>query len=505
MFIIYRIGDGIVGYENTIAFEAVSKAVYGIFISIILFWSSYLITDKWKQRMEILCISFLAFFATFTAIQMQAEMTCVALSILVTACVIHNKRWSFILAGMIGGGVFWFKSIFVLMFLVSLIGVLIYDDQKAIHGKSYVIAGLSFLISEIILVFLIYTIYPQEFRDMSAASEYQSTLFSLGSNISFDTIFSSFTNYFNRSSIAAPFILVGFICAIVLIIYWVREHNSRQIALLLCCWLLPVDIIVVSNCYFLYHYFLLVLPSFISVLSFLRIQPIGKSAVAISMTLALLGTAVWWMLKKTGIDLVNYSTILLVSTHLLILSIFAAVVPKMRKYASLWGILVLTVCMLYWTTYSSALSMKYRNLRRLNQRSVEISALAYPSDFSNAPVLFLDGGTASFYKSAPSYSRYFFNLPMQRWKQGDHWEIQKYEYEKIMNYKGKYIIYSSWFSLDKYPELQKKLNDEYEKLPGSGIYHHSPNWNFFEYETIPDIQNTLENSETYILLRKETN
>lgn len=505
MYTIYRLANATVGYENSIAFETVSKAFYALLITIIIALSTRFISNDRKAQIKIFFTTMISFFATFTAVQMQAEMTCVAIGIFVAACVIYNKKWSLILAGVAGALLLFFKSIFVLMFFVALFAAALYDAKKEIKIKSYLTSVVSFFITEFFLVWAVKIIYPQEFKDMLAVSEFQETLFSLGSNVNPVSMLYRFTGYFIQSSIAIPVIFLGLICAIILIVHWAHERQGVQIALLIFCWIIPVDMILVSNKYFIYHYFCLVLPSIISVIMLMREIKFSRLSVVVasSIILAICGTFAWNFLKTKNVDLVTFSTVVLVELHLLALAVIIIAVPRLKKFVPLYGGLLLTVCMLYWTTYSSAISLKYENFRALNEVAVQISELAFPDDWSSEPVFLLDDGSSTFYKSAPSFTRYFFNLPMQRWTKGNDWYLQKQEYEKFKNYNGKYILYSSWFGLEKYPELIEKINNEYKRLPGSGMYYHSPSWNFFELLEIPDVQETLKNTDICILVRKD--
>ena len=78
--------------------------------------------------------------------------------------------------------------------------------------------------------------------------------------------------------------------------------------------------------------------------------------------------------------------------------------------------------------YSIINTLVFKNEQRLLKISEDACEGLFPEDFGDEPVLFLDAGATPFYVDAPSYSRYFFNLPMQRWQPGLDWEIQKSEF-----------------------------------------------------------------------------
>lgn len=504
MYVIYRIADFLAGYNNTLKFQIAAKSIYAILIMLVFAISAILTSEKKRERLKIFLIYILIFFCTYTTVQLQAEMTCIALCILVLACLTNAQKRFWLLSGIIGSFLFFFKSVFVLMYFAAVLAALLYNGKKVTNIR-YLVSGITFLFSEIILCGITFFIYPREFEDMSMASEFQTTLFSENSKVNLGTILNNFADNFLQSSIACPCLLIGMICAIMLIVRYAKTRENEKLVLLFSCWLIPMDIIIVSNCYFVYHYFLLSLPSFISIILLIKDFQYNKWEIAGAMMLSTGATACWWILKYVkDIDLFNASTILLIITHVLLFGILIAISGEIRRYMWLYQVISLSICFFLWTTYSSFFSIEYRNLRRLTERSIEICAYAFPQDFSDEPVLFLDDGKASFYKSVPSYSRYFFDLPLQRWNQGDDWKVQQEEYEKVLAYDGKYIvIHSGWFNLEKYPDLEDKINTEYKKLENGGLYFHSPDGDYFTYQDIPDIAKVLENSEVYILVRND--
>ena len=103
------------GYENKIAFTYVAKSVYALFaiavsVMIVRLWPA----EDLKQKRYGFFAIFLSVFATFTSVQMQAEMTCVLIALLCTACILHGKKRSLITAGILAATLVFYKSIFIL-------------------------------------------------------------------------------------------------------------------------------------------------------------------------------------------------------------------------------------------------------------------------------------------------------------------------------------------------------------------------------------------------------
>lgn len=505
IYFLYRITCCFVEYTNIISFQICSKIIYGIFVIGIMFICIMIIPEITKiQRIKLGIVFYLSVFATYTAVQLQAEMSIVVFSIVVFACLCSGNKKLSILAGIIGALFFFSKSVFFLMYFSAVAGVFVYNSRIS-NQKSIMISIITMVVCEVLLLFAVKMIYPQEFYDMKNAAEFQTTLFSKDSNVSLITIFTCFSANFTQSCIAIPFLLIGFLSTVALLIKAVKEKNWVRILAITLCWLLPIDIIVASNTYFIYHYFLLMLPGIICIFTYISEIKIYPIVVILSGFMGLIVTAGCWIMKDglEQLPIINYSTVLLVIFHLFIMVLFIGGVFSLSQYQPAVLFCVLSVSVFLWMNYSSVMSPKYRNLMVLRKKSVELCSNIFPEDFGDEPVLYMDAGVAPFYVDAPSYSRYFFNLPLQRWSEGKKWKVQKDEYNSCMNYKGKYIVYDSWFKLDKYPQLKEKIEAEYVILENSGLWFYSPDWNVFSLSMPPNKEDINKISSTCIMIRKE--
>ena len=499
MWLIYYIADLTGGYENKIAFTYVAKSVYALFaiavsVMIVHLWPA----EDLKQKRYGFFAIFLSVFATFTSVQMQAEMTCVLIALLCTACILHGKKRSLITAGILAATLVFYKSIFILFFAVIVLGALLYDG-KVFHNKQRLWLPFGCMgTCQILFFLLVKLVYPQEFSDMRLAAELQRTLLSAGSSTTLQYISDHFITDMTMTAAAIPLLMAGFAAGILLLFIFGKRKEYGRIGLLLILWLIPIDLIVLSNLYFQYHYYMLMLPGLISIITLLKYEQIPLISIFIA---ALLAGAV--TLANNILGIVNFSLILLVIVHIALLAVVVGLCTGDIRIRNIFHIFTLAVCLFFWLSYDCAISNKHNNLVDLQKQSVSVCSSNFPDDFGDAPVLFLDGGTAPFYADAPSYSRYFFNLPMQRWSVGKDWPIQQAEYEKMLAYQGKYIVFSSWFGIEKYPDLVQKLNEEYEPLSNGGLYFHSPDWNLLQTVPVPDAASIAADTSCAIYIRKE--
>lgn len=98
-YIVYRCTLIFVEYGNIYKFMVVSKAIYGIFAIIIIGVSAWLLPAKKSDKIKFGFISYFSVFATFTASQLQAEMSVVILGILVFSLLLGESSKRLIVGG----------------------------------------------------------------------------------------------------------------------------------------------------------------------------------------------------------------------------------------------------------------------------------------------------------------------------------------------------------------------------------------------------------------------
>lgn len=504
-YLLYRAGDAAAGFTNKIAFERTALLFYSAFALVIMAVSAYLVPFEKKNK---LLFFFLMFFAVFTgsiAMIMQTEMTCILLCFLMFALFMHGEKWSVILAGIVGSLVFFIKSICLLMIPAVYISTLFFKDKLKDPEKNYRLSVLSFVIAEVLLLMFVVFRYPGELVSMKESAIFEKTMLSENSDIGMITILEKLFAEGNHSLIGVPVLLAGMIAAVV---FLCRKNEIQQKKLLIpfiLMWLFPLDIILISNTYYQYQFFLLTYPAIITIAVLIRNESPEQYAMPFlsGLVMAMLLTAACWKMRD-GLHqpgLFNYSTLFMAQVHLLILLLFyyKGGRPAMLKT----GILTLTFAagIFMWMNYTSAVSPFYRNINRLEAASVKINNRIYPEDFGDEPVLFLDRGIAAFTFDARSESPYFYNLPLTRWKAGYDWENQKKEYQRMLEYTGKYIVLDdSYISFSKYPELEKKLKNEYTKLKDNAFIYR-PRWDYFTLYKIPS--SPYQDENTCIWVRNE--
>lgn len=165
---------------------------------------------------------------------------------------------------------------------------------------------------------------------------------------------------------------------------------------------------------------------------------------------------------------------------------------------------LLSLTLFTWSYIQSFAGPYYRNMIKTEKIVEQTNATfseSYDVYFQGQEILYLDAGVAAFYVDAPSYSRYFFNLPLQRWQPGKAWECEKEQYNLLMDYSGKYILYSDWMNLEKYPELQNKVTTEYHKVEGEGLVSFGAPWDPFN---LADSEKTGKQINIFLFERNDS-
>ena len=483
VYCLYSLTTRLAQFGRMVAFGRVAKALYAVFIFATLGAASSLIEQNRLKKL-FFGISVFGIMATWTMSHLQAEMTTTVVCLSALAMLLKKKTaWCF-WGGVLLSFPFWFKSVLVLDCVVVMAG-LFFLDEDARKRPSAILkpAGTGFaaaLLAEIAFVLLV---YPQEFKDMAAAAEFQKTLFSAGSAVSWQTIAASVQDGLLRSFVGIPLLLLGVMALLQVAAESVRRKKWAQFTALLVMWGVPFDVIVASNVYFQYHFFLLAFPSIVTLLFYLKEKEHNANLLCMGCLIAFAGVAACWALKSglEQVAFINYSTTLLLVVHLLVCFLAFSLMPGFEKAVSAVIVVALAAAVFFYANYSSLFAPKYWNLLMLERWSQTTCDKAVPNDIHGGEVLFLDVGTAAFCIDAKSYSRYFFNLPLQRNQdEKEKPEIATQELEKLLQYKGKYIVCRDhWLKLEQYPELAEKLSKEYTVRSRSKFNVHKPDHDVF--------------------------
>ena len=418
-------------------FDAYGQAVYKTFgilpYLLILFLSIFLLPTKFiirYRKIDIFFASSILLLAVHFASHFQAEMWGVLLLLLSFSIYLHDGWKSKVISAIVFSLTFYLKSPIPLLGGSLVATSVILKKQNVKKGLQDVIPFALTTILFISASLSLVNIYlHQEIEDIWNASYYQHTLlhdgFILNSFITL--IFNFFSNL-----LYYPIVFIGSLAVLHLFIIFVKQKCFVKIIYLLLIWLFPLMYVLISNCFFVYHYYLLSFSSLLTLLVFLNTK---------------------FTYRKV---LFNTISIILLGYYLFALS---SVSPTNIYYRN-----------------------EYEKYSKMNMHKLGI----YPGcSLGNQSIMFLDGGFGAFYFSNSSYLRYFYPLPLQRTSSSDEFaksSLYQKEKRKALLYGGDYItLDEKWFSRGNNEDILKKIEREYELLEEISICTYP--WTLFKKES----------------------
>ena len=392
--------------------QIVYKSVGLVPYLMILALSTYLLPGKYVggiiKKKDCFFISSILLLAVHFASHFQPEMWGVLLLIFSFTLYLHEGRTVKILSGIIFSLTFYLKSPIPLLggSLVFAAMILKRQNMKKMIKDVVPFAITTVLFLSITLCLLL-RYYPQEMDDIWNASYYQHTLFH-----SYRNIFSSCLSLFRegiKTILYNPISLVGIVSFILLETKWFRDKTLLNALGLIMVWLFPLIYIIISNCFFVYHYYLLAFSAILSLLILHNNRLEIKRSIIVP---SFMFFVVYYMLTLSSVSPTN--------------------LYEREKYAD---------CQ--------------KNL--LEKEGIHVGCT-----LGEGEIMYLDAGMGAFFFENRSYLRYFYPLPLQRTKSTDEFvNMQTYKTIKkqALSYKGEYI------TLDKKWFLKNgNNNDVYEKI-----------------------------------------
>jgi hypothetical protein len=369
------------------------------------------------KRLELFCLSAIGLLAVHFASHFQAEMPGVFLIILATSIYLRNTVKSSILAGLVIGLSFFWKSPLPLMGGSVYFASLLLTDQKFKNSLKYIsIAALSaFLVIGIVLLYF-HFYNNQEIVDIINASYYQHTLLHELTVKRFCVSLCAFARGFFPSMLYKPVVCLGVVASVIVLITFIKRRKYHSVFYVIGMWAFPMFYIMLSNCYWAYHYYLMIYPSFVMLALLTRETEIVSSKA--------------FMYGRN---------VLVIALGLFYVVYLSAISP-----------------------YSITASKEYQEyITRTTQEARRIT-----DEYQSANILYLDDGHGAFLFPAKSYCRYLYPLPIQRIKKDNPFidsDTYKDTNSYILSYDGKIItLMDEWFFFYcDHEDIRSKIDTEY--------------------------------------------
>ena len=410
---------------GTYAYECVCKGVYSVLLLLDVFLSVKLVFGKDREKVlwSFLAVSCL-FMASAIDCHMQVEMTGSLLILLAFSlywnAVRHEKYrvLKLLASGMLIGAVFYFKSILLLLSVsvVAAVCIFLLENRMKLSLRRMMTVVAGSLLSLAILTLLVYLVNPSEFREIMNAAEYQGTFWK--PRVMLRKSLLAFLAGHAEKPAFTPALWIGFVCLVMNLIRCIREKEKLQVFFHLVLWMMPALFLLLSNYYFTYHFVTYLFPVAVEV-GDLLLHP-GRARNIVFGTVSVLAAA-------------------------------------------------------WFTIFFSVLSSNDQAYIRMQQEAYGKTAAYLESiDFDrNETVLYLDDGMGAYYLGNPSRLRFFFPLPLQRLHDQSSNPSHVEALDQAMSYSGKYISldYDWFFCGWRYPQLEKKVMDEYTRVGSYSVFY----------------------------------
>ena len=416
-------------------------------ICLLIGLSLYLIPKEYlsfKEKIYSFLVITGAFFISTPMAALQPEQWGICILLLSTSLLLRGSTQCSILGGIILGTTIFIKTPLLLLSGSIFFAYMLIKRKKLIATiKEIWLYALSALIGIVLIMGLLYVFYPIEIQDIRDASHYQSTLLSYNSIIHvIRDLGHSIVNMW-QIPVYLPILIVGALSAIM----YISSRSIKEIAIMFSLWLFPFLYVVISNCYFQYHFVTFFFPAFISLYlikdEFLNVEK--KYFTTICIISIILGIVFsfkpcYFVIRLTG----EY---FLIIPYLLI----SLGLHPTWKYKSL----ATSVCfsIFIFISWNSLISHMHRkemiNIKECLRQNADNNHYQNQIIENNDSILTIDAGVSHLWIANASYLRHFYPLPLQRTDDSSEFKLSEtylQTQEKVLRYSGNVILMdTAWF------------------------------------------------------------
>lgn len=404
-----------------------------------------------------------AIFASHYCAVFQPEFFSIFFFLLSGALFLRGTSVCKIFAGIVFSLVFYLKSPLLLMGGTLFFGIMM------IQRKSFwstVKDFIPFVVSAVsfwgVSIAFFAVCHPQELMDMWYASYYQHTLLH---NPNIRNAVLSFVMNLLEYSFFSPVVCFSLFFLLYIIVTDCRKKDQwNKILMILLLYVFPAVYIVLSNCFFAYHYYLLVLPSLLVV--FCYFERISKYF-NIKLTSLLVGMMVISLLCNNPTCYGYISPIRLIAI-LLVFLLFQLCLKKWKLYIPV----VMSISLFVYINALSSLSYSVQlgwQYIKYNEGINALNGHITGTPLGDENILFLDAGLGAYHFANKSELRQCYPLIIQRSYDGDqlsHTDFYKETESKILSYTGRYIVLDrNWFFKGGHSTIEKYIDDNYVISP----------------------------------------
>jgi len=451
--------------DVTLKFQFVFKLFGAVLLNALLALAVYLFPHKYLgnklNRKEWFFILGILLFSVHFASHLQAEFIAVIILILATSLYLRDGILMKIISGIIVGITFFLKSPIPIMGGSLMFISMLYTKRSFLKEFVNILPlGISMVLTVSLGLSGLYLFSPQEIQDILDASVFQSTLLSNLSAVKFSLVklfFAVGLNIWYNAGVGILLMLITF--------YLLRWRIDKTIFLLLMATVFPCIYIMLSNCYFVYHCYLLMYTALFTIWYF----------IAKDCKFRITGSVVVYYAAVFIISLIINPWAYHIPSSKLLLSILTIclcgmmLIEKFRR--NIYHITLVFLVFSYIVNGSSISASAIRSNMEYNQflNETKIQNASIGGSLGNECILYLDGGLGSFCLNNKSYLRYFYPLPIQRIDESGsefvHTKTFVSVIKDINSFDKQYITLDyNWFFRYPHPDVENLLKEKYTNV-----------------------------------------
>lgn len=431
---------------------------------LIILLSLYLLPKEFLSSKEKICGFFIITFSFFISTPMaalQPEQWGMCILLLSTALLLRGNAICSIIGGIILGTTLFIKTPFLLLSGSVFFAYMLIKRLDLISTiKEMWLYALSALIGVITILGLLYLLYPIEIQDIRDASHYQSTLLSYDSLIHvIRDVGHSIVNMW-QIPVYLPIIILGALSAVI----YISSRSLGKIATMFAVWFFPFLYVVISNCYFQYHFVTFFFPAFVCIYLIKdEILYVDKKNLIIFGIISIV-LGVIFSFKPC------YFIIRLIGEYFYLIPyiLICLGLHQIWKFKAL----LFSICfsIFLFVSWNSIISHMHReeiaNISDCLQRNADNNHYQNQILENNDSILTLDAGISHLWIANASYLRHFYPLPIQRTSDSSDFRLSLtylHTKEKVLRYQGNVILMdTAWFyGNSKHAEIREFIDSNY--------------------------------------------
>lgn len=438
---------------------------FGIGITEICFvigCSLFLIPQVYLSKKGKMIGFFVITFGIFTLTPMatlQPEVWGIPICLLSFVCLLNNKIIGKVIGGILLGLLFFIKTPMLLLAGSVFFGYLLITNQTFKDTLlNIIVYALTSLVFIVISLGLLYWFYPQEIIDIVDASFYQDTLIHFGMKQALDAW--KYALYiFGEMPIYLPFLIMGGISFFIYLSHNIMRNNLFMVLM----WLFPYLYIIISNCYFQYHFVIFFIPVLFTI--YLTREYWGDIGSKKDLLLIFFFIVLGYLFSNHY----GYYILRQIDIIIYIIPFVLMAFAMTEKWSKLSRVLAMCMIVFVYVSNNSLISHSHKESRDMIRKTV---CLNKQLDFiqngclKTDSVLHLNDGSGVLWIKNPSYLRYFYPLPIQRIEDNAIFtthETYISTKSKLLAYQGDWIVLdSAWFFSYPHLDIAEWLNSNYD-------------------------------------------